>query len=194
VITVTVSIDGLGSLGRRLRKVADLNNIEAVRPLLEEFGRIIIEDNRVGVLSGRDGEGRPVRKTVYRTSRVRGASPRTTGFGRASGTPKTGPDANLSIPEYQALDGPPLAPRGEESRIIANLVVGYGRASAGWQTVGVWDDVVTPDGRKLLLIHARGEGGLPVRNMIGIRPWGRKQVQKATREWAKAYLKIVRGR
>lgn len=197
----TVNLDALGRLGTKLRAVADLSNIEAVRPLLEEFGRIIVEDNRRGVLAGLDRHGRRVAPVTYRGSTVGPVKTRGRNFGRASGTYKGGSGANLSPSEYKKLNGPPLAPRYQQSRIIANLVVTYGAVNMGrtiWQTTGYWKDVVRPDGRPLLPPHFRGarlrRGRLPKRDMAGVRPQGRREARQKTREWAREYLRILKGR
>lgn len=196
-----INLDALRGIGRQLREIADLDNEDAVRPLLEKWGRVIIEDNRRGVLNGQDRHGNPVPPVTYRKGNViptRGRRRGSDRWGRAMGTYKPGVGANLTTAEYRRLTGPPLAPRRGNSRIIQNLGVEYGRTSTGWETVGAWKDVVRPDGLPLLPPHFAGaklrKGRLPKRDMAGLRPQGRREARRVARQWAVAYLRVLTGR
>src|SRR4051812_33701533 len=91
-------------------------------PLLEEWERIIEEDNRKGVLAGLDKDGVPMIPVKYRP---KGDKPRKVTKKQSNAAPKgvrgvfagMGPAAaglhnNLTSAEYKKLGGPPLAPRG----------------------------------------------------------------------------------
>jgi hypothetical protein len=95
---------------------------------------------------------------------------------------------NLSTAAYKRLDGPPLAPRREASRVIANLVTGQGRDGDDFFAAGGWQDVVSPKGVPFLGAHFKGENGLPKRDLRGVRPWGMAKARAAVRTWARWLL------
>src|SRR4051794_14037867 len=82
-------------------------------PLLEQWEKVIVEDNRAGVLSGLDKDGNPApplryrngkgRKTAYRKQSKYG------GFGKTQYQALQSADDNLSTAEYRKLTGPRLA-------------------------------------------------------------------------------------
>jgi hypothetical protein len=194
----TVEWPGYAALQKRLSKLGTLT-ITETRPLLEEFERIIIEDNRKGVLSSLDKDGAPMvavkyRNGVYKNVRARrgqkfGSTLGTykgIGFGMQGGSHLNG---NLTTKEYKQLTGPPLAPRGEQSRVIANLKTGHGQDGNSFYAVGSWKQVVSVKGKSFLPAHFNGSGHLPVRDLRGVRPWGMREAQKAVRAWAKYLLK-----
>lgn len=171
------------------RMLARLHNPDATE-LMETWERILVEDNRAGVLSGLDADGLPLVPTKYRTSQPIPTKPRSGGMqGVASGTAKTSTSANLSSSKYRKLTGPPLAPRGEESRTIANFVTSYIRSGTRWIAIAVWDSVISKTGIPFLKYHFDGSGNNPRRNLAGIRAWGRKAAQSALEKWAKGMLK-----
>lgn len=140
--------------------------------LIQAWTKVLIEDNRRGVMMGIDGDGNPMKPTKYRLSLTQ------TGAGSAGDTffnvqgqaidsfrsgglfhnalIKPGPSANLTTKQYQQMTGPPLAPRGAASRVISNYTV---EPLAGQNMVGVeggWDDVVSKKGVPFLPFHFRG--------------------------------------
>jgi hypothetical protein len=199
--------------------------------LLEEWERVIIEDNRRGVLAGLDKDGVEMQAVTYRgqtaTAKPRARSGAFRGSnlkgnrkgvirelglkgGRIAGrTPKgaekvvggmnrfkgvttysfTGskgaailPNNNLATRVYKQLDGPPLAPRREASRVISNLMTEHDTTEMS--ASGGWAEVVSPKGVPFLKAHFNGENGLPVRDLRGVRPWGVAQARAAVRKWA----------
>src|SRR4051794_26738261 len=97
-------------------------------PLLEEWQRIIEEDNRKGVLAGLDKDGTPMTPVKYRpktdkprkpTKEQTNAAPKgVRGIFAGMGPSAAGLHNNLTSAEYRKLGGPPLAPRGKFSRVI----------------------------------------------------------------------------
>lgn len=168
-------------------------------PLAEAWARIIVEDNRVGVLRGEDAEGLPMLACISRTSIASSASHRSAagGLGTQNAQPKLGTGLGTSIQSspnlkssvYKKLTGPPLAPRGEESRVVANFVTrthfepGRTRVEAGWL------DVVSPKGTEFLPFHFSGTNRLPQRDLAGIRPWGQAAIFDALEIWIEDLLK-----
>src|SRR4051812_23494719 len=148
---------GFDALSKKLARLADPD----CSPLMETWERIIVEDNRKGVLEGTDSDGAPMPPLRYRGGTVGKPKGRTKNRGVTSGTLKTGTGANLTTAEYRQLTGPRLAPRREESRVIANLHTGHGRDPADqfrWFAVGAWYDVVSKKGVPFLKFHFNGMG------------------------------------
>lgn len=186
---------GLGRLQALLARVANPD----ANPLMERWEKIIFEDNRRGVLAGQDRYGRPMPAVTYRpiASAPKRRVPRRAGAFGGIGPYASGLHNNLSPAEYRRLNGPPLAPRGGNSRVITNLGTGHDTAPVGgvWTAEGRWFDVVSPRGVPFLMAHftgarvGRGHAvKLPVRDLRGVRPWGIDQAVKATREWAISLL------
>ena len=181
-------------------------------PLLEHWERRLEEGNRKGVLAGTDGAGNPMIPVTYRPvgqARKRltlgerlGQKPNKRrgeygGIGPAQGGLL--PNNNLTSRAYRQLDGPPLAPRKQFSRVIANAVTGHypDVTSKGVYYVELaWGEVVSPKGVHFLKFHFNGEGQ-PRRDLRGIRPQTRELMLKAFRSWAmltirgKAFLESV---
>lgn len=172
-----------GSFNRVFEMASRLETIEMyVGPLLEAWTKVLIEDNRRGVMMGIDGDGQPMKPTKYRLSLTQtGAGkagdkffnfqgqafeniegPNEFYFANLSGSDgigyKPGPPGNLKTSEYRKMTGPPLAPRGPASRVISNYVV---QVMAGSNMVGVeggWNDVVSARGVEFLPFHFAGYG------------------------------------
>ena len=182
--------------------------------LLRELARVIVEDNRRGVLAGLDKDGNPLAEVTYRKGKARPAKGRT---GRRFGVPVLGhylgpelqlgnavlaasPGAgNLTPAEYRKLTGPPLAPRGARSRSIANLI--YREAAqhgpGEWVVTAGWVNVVSKTGVPILAAHFEGAKcgkryrvKLKVRDLRGVRPRGMAEAGKRTLDWAKPLLAL----
>lgn len=156
---------------------AQLSTIENyIGPLMQAWAKVLIEDNRKGVLAGLDKNDQPVRPTSYRTSFTQAGYDQPT-YVKAVFNPfggpdwkvnvsgghmpgfKPGPGHDLTTKQYQAQSGPPLAPRGMASRIISNYTVAPIFASGGQYGVeGGWDDVLSDKGVPFLPIHFNGTG------------------------------------
>lgn len=80
---------------------------------------------------------------------------------------------------YEHLDGPPLAPNWERSRIISNYKT-YDMTSPGTSTVEVvsqWEDITNDKGQPFMMEHFTGASNSPRRDMRGLRPWGHANMQ-----------------
>lgn len=85
--------------------------------------------------------------------------------------------------------GPPLAPRGDASRVIANLRTGWERQGPGeWVAWGEWLNVLSDRGVSFLPFHFRGEGRLPTRDLAGLRPEGLEDAQSVVSAWVEAQI------
>lgn len=173
-------------------------------PLQAATIKLMDEDNRKGVLAGTDKDGvplapvkyRPKRKVVKLSDRQRnGAKARAKkgGFG-GFGPMAAGLHNNLSRQEYEALSGPPLAPRGQFSRVITNYRFAlFNHGPLRFGVTGMWFEIVSMKGRKFLGAHLRGKGKLPVRDIAGIRPVGMLKIRTAFRNWAVDSIRYRKG-
>lgn len=119
-------------------------------PLLEELERVLVADNREGLLAGTDGDGRPLAPLAASTLKKR------------KGT------------------GPPLIPQFTASRAIANYRTAHGQDGPGrWVVLGAWENVLSRGGVPFLPFHFRGEGRLPTRDIANIRPEGMRRAREA---------------
>jgi hypothetical protein len=135
-------------------------------PLMMEWRTILEEDNREARLAGQDGWGIPLIPVTYRPD--------------PSGKPANHTilaNNNLTSSWYRELTGPPMAPRGVESRTITNFVTSHLHLGSQWQALGAWEDVFSPTGYPFLGAHFRGEGWLPVRNLAHVRPTAMARVR-----------------
>lgn len=195
-------------LQRIVVKLNRLGKIDAstIAPLMGEWQAILVEDNRKGVLEGTDRDGNPLPATTYRTSSGTTTAARPSAssvFGtrdrsawkaankavrdsRGKGVFQA--HGNLSTAAYKELTGPPLAPRGEGSRVITHYKTATVYEGGYWQAVGFWDRVLSRAGVAFLPFHFRGEGRNPRRNLVGVRPWGLTEARKAAMAWARALL------
>ena len=84
------------------------------------------------------------------------------------GPAASGWNNNLTSSEYRLLDGPPLLPRRQFSRVITNLKTASWQDTTDrniWYARGDWDSVVSIKGVQFLPFHFNGEGNLPVRDL-----------------------------
>lgn len=189
-----VDTSAIDAVLAKLGRAANVS-YEDIKPLLEESERILIEGNRKGVLSQQGGHGQRLPDVTYRGSFSKTTyARRGQKFGSASGTFKGrkfggiasgDPHAhgNLTTAEYRRLTGPPLAPRGEQSRVITNCVTSSGQDGSGRFFVKRgWKQVLDRRGRPFLKYAFRK------RDLRGVRPWEREQIRKATRVWVKYFL------
>lgn len=178
-----------GSLDGAQAFTAKLSTIENyIGPLMMAWAKVLIEDNRKGVLAGLDKDDQPVQRTSYRRSFTQASYDRPTyvktvmnPFGgddwkvNVSGGHepgyKPGPSHNLTTKQYQAQSGPPLAPRGMASRIISNYTIAPIFASGGHYGVeGGWDDVLNKAGKPFLPAHFEGTGANRGGNSVNWHP------------------------
>lgn len=175
------------------RFLANAAAVQAWMPeVMEEMEDVIVEDNRRGVLAGVQCDDTPMPDVTYRNGKKkRTATRKGDRFGTKVGgykgpkltlgrttIPATAANGNLTTAEYQKLTGPPLAPRGDESRVIANLFTKHYQAGDVWIAEGAWLNVVSAKGVPFLHFHFEGAGRLPKRNLAGLRSWGRAEARK----------------
>jgi autotransporter-associated beta strand protein len=168
-MSTVLDLSGLGRLSDRLARIAHPN----VTDLMLSWMKLVLDGgNRKGVLAGTDKDGLPMAPVTYRpvgpsrkltVAERLGQNPRK-GRGRYAtfGSSETGFFNNLSSSAYRQLDGPPLAPRRQFSRVITNFLTafrpasgvldGSGRAEA----IGWWDGIVDNKGRPFLAAHFDG--------------------------------------
>lgn len=194
------NLDAIDRLQARFERIANPD----ARGLMATWIEIIKEDNRRGVLAGLDKDGIPLPGVKYRpigvaqklTKAQRGGLRANARQGRYSPAFVTVSHGNLSSSEYRKLDGPPLAPRRQFSRVITNLKTDYlpPQSSTGggvqWEAFGWWDQVVSSKAVPFLIYHFTGAGNLPVRNLAGVRPEGVQRARETARNWM---MDIVRN-
>ncbi len=108
-------------------------------------------------------------------------------FGR--GPAMSGFNNNLRSSEYRKLDGPPLAPRRQFSRVITNLYTGSGRDPGNankWFAVGAWREVVSIKGVHFLPFL------FEMRDLRGVRPEGQSKMVESLHAWAKLVIREKR--
>ncbi len=186
-----------------LRKIiVKLKGLENLDPQdCQDLGRglqrVIIEDNRRGVLSGFDKDGNFAPTLKYRNGTGTPTSPRamrSKAFGTTSGTFKGVSQAsgdqlannNLSKRAYRQLTGPRLAPRREQSRVITNLVaLPLQVESDSINVTCAWFDVISVKSVPFLKAHFEGSSktNLPAYDLRGIRPWGMMEARNLVKLW-----------
>lgn len=180
---------GYDALSRKLLRLADPD----ATPLMEQWEKIIVEDNRKGVLEGYDMDDKPYPELKYRAGHgqvTRGRKGKSHGT-VVKGAHSPGVGGNLTTAEYRQLTGPRLAPRGEGSRVITNLMSGHGRDTGDrfrWFALGKWFDVVNAKGEEFLHYHFDGMGRNPRYDLRGVRAWGQRQAREALRQWVAKLL------
>jgi hypothetical protein len=201
--------DGLDPLIAKVDRVASVSDAE-LRPLGLELEDVLREDNRKGVLEGTDKDGVPLPPVTYRSGAGERTRARTAakGYGtldraawRASNRAidikaVVRANNNLTTAEYQKLDGPPLAPRREGSRVITHFRTASGPDGPGRLVIlGAWNRVLSIKGVPFLNAHFEGANTgrgkrtkLPKRDLRGVRPWGRRQAREKVRQWVRWLL------
>jgi hypothetical protein len=198
MMATTLDLSGLDRLRARFQRIA---NPDAT-PLMVAWEQIIHDDNRRGVMAGVDFQGNPMIPVTYRPKhgpfktkseytkarKLRKEAIRKNlpaGYKQRIGLFQGGTGGNLTTEQYRLLSGPPLAPRGQFSRVITNLQTDHqdGRRHKPWMVWGFWHDVVSRKNVPFLRYHFNGAGRLPRRDLRGIRPWGLLKALTALRNW-----------
>jgi hypothetical protein len=195
--TATVDLAGLDRLTARFRLLVNPN----AAPLMVTWEDILDDDNRKGVLLGTGGDGLPLAVVTYRPrySRIgplkKGVKSKTLTVAQRLGqkpNKKRGSyntAGGLTTTEYRLLDGPPLAPRRQFSRVITNYRQTSSQSSpTTWEAVGFWDDVVSAKGLPFLHYHFDGIGQKR-RDLRGLREWGRERARTTARNWMIAEIR-----
>lgn len=172
-----VDLAGLDAVQGRLDRALALDFTE----LMQEGARILQEDNRDGLLAGLDCDGNPMPET-WRERNPEGFW-FTRGVGPGRKVIRVGGGQELGF-------GPPLVPRGGQSRAIANTRVGWTTA-APWHSFLSWTGFDTADGRSILGLHAVPPAGAPYprRDVIGRpRPTAIARFRKALELFVRSVL------
>lgn len=182
--TTTVN---LGAIDRIVGKVKALDSIDFT-PLMEAWRIILIEDNENSL--GIDGYGVPLQEVTYRPNPNK-EKPTDYTILRNN---------NLTSSHYRTLDGPPLAPRGKNSRVVTNFKVEVptgARANGEWYVLGAWEDFLSVDDLEILPFHSAGRDHnprLPIRDLIHVRPNAFQKAHDALERFIRAILgKIFNG-
>jgi len=215
MITIDLSeaIRGCKRIQRRLSEIKHV--MDYAEDLMKHWQRLMEEGNRRGVLEGTDKDGSLMLAVTYRPTHAQkraiyagtakpirltlaqrlGQHPRKTrgeffGFGPAS----SGINNNLSSSEYRKLDGPPLAPRRQFSRVITNFeTVSFQPQEHGdWLVTGRWHEVVDVKGRTFL--HHLFDGDPPqpgARDLRGVRPDDLAKMRATILPWAKLTIREI---
>ena len=204
------NLDDVARFAARMKRL-DLTRGD-VTPLLLNWERQMEEGNRKGVLAGTDGAGKPMIAVTYRP--VGEARKKLTLGERLGQRPNKrrgeyggiGPaqgglleNNNLTSKAYRQLDGPPLAPRRQFSRVIANAAPGHypDMTHPGVYYVELaWVEVVSPTGFHFLPVHFGGKplgrnGPRKTRDLRGVRPDDKEKMLKSLRSWC---MLTIRGK
>ena len=209
----------MGDCGRFAARIKRLDLTRGdITPLLLNWERLLEAGNRKGVLAGTDGKGQAMIAVTYRpvgTPRKKLTLGERLGQkvnkrrGEYGGTMAAGggllTNNNLTSAAYRQLDGPPLAPRRQFSRVISNAVTGHypDMTTRGVYYVELaWGEVVSPTGYRFLKVHFDGQplgknGPSIKRDLRGIRPDDRAKMIKSLRSWCaltirgKAFMESV---
>lgn len=198
-----INADALHRSWRRLVALGEGPDVADLRELGEAWEQIIAEDNRKGILSGTDGDGKAAPPLRYRlgtgwATRARTGNARGFRVSRFKGfAPRMGkvlPNNNLTTKQYQMLSGPRLAPRRDASRVIANhkteSLIRSGVNGPTLEVTGQWVDVVSAKGTPFLSAHFRGRGRLPKYDLRGVRRWGLNQARNAALAWLRTIIRM----
>lgn len=148
------------------------------RPFMAKVAAIMTEDHTRANLMGIGGDGISYKPVTYRGDSAAPTLRRNRG-NRGIKPALTGAGDNLTSAQYRRLTGPPLAPRGKDSRIIRNYTVEIEYDGTVWKVRSYLRDVVDKKGRPFMQFHFDGAGRLPRRDDRGIRPWGREEIRRA---------------
>jgi hypothetical protein len=177
---IDVQWPGYVTLDERLRALEQFDPA----PVLDQWAPMIYEGNRRGVLSGVDGYEQPMPPLRYRKGTGKATRKRKAGMYGTATAAKTGAGLfasglhdNLTRAEYEALTGPRLAPRKEQSRVVKNLEVHWHQLADGvWEVIGAWYQVISTGSKKksggvpFLSFHFNGEGHNPKYDLRPVRP------------------------
>lgn len=123
-----------------------LRRIADVRPIEPRIRQIYLDGKRFHLLRGTDAQGRPFAPVKPATAKRRGGS------------------------------GPPLAPRGSASRVIADYQVHLERLPNGFRVSSGWP-------MAWMRYHRTGGRNLPQRDPGGFREIDKREAMRVLREW-----------
>jgi len=184
---------------RAKARVAGLGTLtEAdLEPLFIGWERDLFEAHRKNVFSAIQPDGTPTPPVTYRTGISKPTKARRGGkygaklddpgqFGgfKGFGPFQSGLHNNLSEAEYHGLTGPPLAPRGDDSRIITNFRTDFRAINAGqWEVVAWLEDIVDFRGSPFMTRDHFNGGSGKVRDYRGLSAWGLDRIRNRLRDF-----------
>lgn len=164
---------GLANLEAKLQTFASID----LTPVVEAWEVVLHDDNRRGLEAGLDGEGKPLEPVTYRPKAVKSVDMTIL------------PHNNLTRSRYRSLSGPPLIPRGLQSRAITNYRTASAKLPSGdYAAVGAWEEILDVNGEPFLSAHFEGKNGLPIRDLRGVRPQALAEATEALRDFLSAFL------
>jgi len=213
MITLDLSeaVRGCENIQRRLSEITHV--VDHAGDLMEHWERLMEEGNRHGILAGTDKDGDPMIPVTYRPTYAQkraiyagtakpilptlsqrlGQHPRKMRgefYGR--GEHMSGLNNNLTSAEYRRLDGPPLAPRRQFSRVITNVeTTSFQPEEHGyWLVTLTWKQVVSKTGYSFLKHLFDGDPPQPgPRDLRGVRPDDVAKMQATILPWAKLTIR-----
>lgn len=197
MITLDLSeaIRGCERIQRRLGAIEHV--MDHAGDLMKHWRILMEEGNRNGVLAGTDCDGHPMLAVTYRpkdprklTVNERLGQRVSLRRGRFAGAGNYDehtllPNNNLTSSAYRRLTGPPLAPRGQFSRVITNFktTTFQTETHGNWVVIGTWDQVMSPSGYHFL------PDLFETRNLRGVRPDDLAKMRKTILPWAKLTIR-----
>jgi hypothetical protein len=196
---ITLDLESAVASCRRIqRRLEAITNIMDHAEDLMQHWRVLMEQGNLdGVLAGTDGDGNPMLPVTYRPR-----NPRQMTLGERLGqrvNKKRGrlagvgsyaehgilPNNNLSSSAYRQLTGPPLAPRGQFSRVVTNFVTTTFQTEThgDWVVIGTWKDVMSPTGFHFL------PALFETRDLRGVRPDDLEKMRATILPWAKLVVR-----
>ena len=129
-------------------------SMDAGKEIMPELERLAWEDNRDGLLAGKDKDGQ-----------------------------RFAPLAASTL-KYRKGTGPPLIPNRTRSRMIANYgVTSFRRSDGNWVILGAWRNVLSKKGVPFIPFHADGTRFMARRDLVGVRPEGKRKIGAALTQW-----------
>ncbi len=191
-----INPDALKRMAAKLRRAEQGVTTADLKQLGDAWSAVMVEDNRIGVLSGIDKDSKQAPPLWYRggfdriLTRKRA---RKKGFGKSSQVPwyrAKGAGNNLTTAQYKKMTGPRLAPRRRASRVITNHVVKVETGPNRLRVVGGWADVVSKDNKPFLHYHFEGTGRMDRYDLRGVRQWGLTKALQMQRTWIRSIMRL----
>ncbi|HMF38319.1 MAG TPA: hypothetical protein VKF17_16870 [Isosphaeraceae bacterium] len=216
MITLDLSqaVAGCERIQRRLAAIEHV--MDHAGDLMEHWERLVEEGNRRGVLVDQtDKDGGSLLAVTYRPTAAQkraiyagtakpqkltasqrlGQNPRLPrGAFYGIGDHQSGTNNNLTSSEYRRLTGPPLAPRGQFSRVITNFETSSFQIEehGSWLVVGGWREVVSRTGYHFLPHLFDGDPPQPgSRDLRGVRPKDIEKIRATILPWAKLIVRAL---
>ena len=179
-MSISLNVELTGRLQKMLYSIVhpDFSNLmNSIRVAMDE-------DHVKGIMAGKDKDGNTTTPVTYRNGVIDRKLVKAMKKQAINNWRYQAPiaidaaDANLTTAEYKKLSGPPLAPRGLNSRIIRNYATQAGFDGNNWWVEAALIDIVNKKGNPFMQYHFEGSGRLPQRDMRGIRPEGMTKIRK----------------